>query len=272
MLMRAIQYILLGIYKVTYGLYIRKRYRLKLSPCSESLANGPYLLLANHCNNFDGLFLQCLLSKPIHFVVTDSVFKNRALGGLMSLVGYIPKKKFVSDFKTIRQIIRSTRNGGIVGIFPEGRRSWDGKTVHISKPTYKLIRMLKVPVVTAKIKGAYLSEPRWANNKRYGTVEVELKTLLDAESLSRMSLSEIEEKIMAALEHNEFEWQKDKMIPFKGKGLAEGFERLLFMCPECKKYNTMDSSGERIWCTLLRCGVLSRLVRLYPRKKRIPSD
>lgn len=245
---RTIHYILIGIYKTTYGFYIKKRYRLKLTSDSNVNNKGPYLLLANHCNNFDGLFLQCLLSKPINFVVTDSAFKNRALGSLMSLVGFIPKKKFVSDIKAIRQIIRTTRRGGIVGIFPEGRRSWDGKTVHISKPTYKLIQLLKIPVVTANIKGAYLSEPRWANTKRYGMVEVELKTLLDAKSLSKMSLGDIEQKITIALEHNEFEWQQDKKIEFKGKALAEGFERLLFTCPECHAIGTMKSAGNKVWC------------------------
>ena len=246
---RTIQYIILGLYKTTYGFYIRKRYRLKLTSDSDVNNKGPYLLLANHCNSFDGLFLQCILSKPIHFVVTDSVFKNRALGGLMSLVGFIPKKKFVSDIKTIRQIIRSTRNGGIVGIFPEGRRSWDGKTVHISKPTYKLIQMLNIPVVTARIKGSYLSEPRWANTKRHGLVEVELKTLLSAETLSKMSLADIEKEITAALDHNEFEWQQGKKIPFKGKALAEGFERLLFTCPECNSIGTMKSARDKVSCT-----------------------
>ena len=246
---RTVQYVLLGIYKITYGLYIKTRYRLKLTPNSDVNVKGPYLLLANHCNNFDGLFLQCLLSKPIHFVVTDSVFKNRALGGLMSLVGFIPKRKFVGDIRTIRQIIRTTRSGGIVGIFPEGRRCWDGQSVHITRATFKLIQLLKIPVVTAKIKGAYLSEPRWANNKRFGMVEVELKTLLTAQRLENMTLQEIEAEITQALDHNEFVWQQDKRIPFRGRGLAEGFERLLFTCPECNAIGTMDSSGNRIWCT-----------------------
>ncbi len=270
---RVFHYILLGIYKVTYGLYISKRYKVKLSPNSEFSSKGPYLLLANHCNNFDGLFLQCLLSKPIHFVVTDSVFKNKALGGLMTLVGYIPKKKFVSDTRAIRQIMRTTRNGGIVGIFPEGRRSWDGQSVHITKATYKLIKMLKVPVVTAVIKGAYLSEPRWSNTKRYGMVEVEMKTLLDADTLNNMSLPEIEEKIQAALEHNEFDWQQHHHIAYKGKGLAEGFERLLFTCPECHSLGTMDSMDDRVWCT--SCGAeyyLDEYGYIHSKRGHLPSE
>ncbi len=270
---RTIHYIFLGIYKITYGLYISKRYRLKISPDSDYNVKPPYLLLANHCNNLDGWFLQCILSKPINFVVTDSMFKYRSLGGLLSVVGYIPKKKFVSDIKAIRQIIRTTRNGGIIGLFPEGRRSWDGKTVHIQTPTYRLIQMLKVPVVTAKIMGAYLSDPRWATTKRRGLVEVKLKTILDEKSLASMTLSEIEEKITAALDHNEFDWQRIKNIPYKGKELAKGFERLLFVCPECKNIGTMDSASEKIWCT--SCGAeyfLDQYGYIHSTKGYLPTE
>lgn len=246
---RVFHYILLGIYKISYGLYIRTRYRVKLTENSDDTIKGPYLLLSNHCNNYDGVFLQAIMSKPINFVVTDSVFKNRALGGLLSSVGYIPKKKFVSDIRAIKQIMRTAQNGGIIGIFPEGRRSWDGKTVHISTPTYKLIKKLNLPVVTAKIKGSYLSEPRWANTKRYGMIEIERKTLLSVDDIKGMNEAEIEAKIITALDHNEFEWQDDRKIPFKGKSLAEGFERLLFICPECKGIDTLRSSGSKVHCS-----------------------
>lgn len=246
---KIIHYILLGIYKISYGIYIRRRYRVRLTEDSDQHIKGPYLLLSNHCNNYDGVFLQTILGKPIKFVITDSVFKIRALGGIMSLIGYIPKKKFVSDIKAIKKIMRTAKDGGIIGIFPEGRRSWDGKTVHISEATYKLIRMLKVPVVTAKIMGAYLSEPRWANTKRRGMIEIEMKTLIRAEELAHLSLKDIQDKITAALDHDELAWQQQKKIAFKGKSLAEGLENLLFMCPECKQVGTMHSKDDRVWCS-----------------------
>jgi len=270
---RAFHYTLFGIYKVTYSIYIRSRYRLRLTRDSDHGLKGPYLLLANHCNNFDGIFLQTLLSKPVNFVITDTVFKNRALGGLMKMIGFIPKKKFVSDIKAIKQIVRTAQHGGIVGIFPEGRRSWDGQTVHISESTYKLVRMLKVPVVTAKIKGAYLSEPRWADTKRRGLIEVEVKTLLSAEEIKKMSLAEIAAKVSEALNHNEFEWQHSHQIPFHGKALAKGLERLLFTCPECHKMGTLASEGEKVWCEA--CGAeyyLDQYGFIHSEKGHLPSQ
>jgi len=251
-----ITFLLLGIYQVTYGLYIRIYYRLRSQNRRDIPKKGPYILLANHSNNFDGLFLQYLIKRPIHFVVTDAMFKNKVLRRLLQLVGYIPKRKLVTDSKAIRQIIRTIKQGGIVGIFPEGERNWDGKTGAISPATYRLAELLKVPVVTACIKGSYLSEPRWADTKRRGLVEVCFQTHHINNGL-KPDPAHIQRSIAAALTHNEAIWQKQRKISFDGKALSKGFERLLYVCPSCKRIGTMDSSDTCVLC--LACGASYRL-------------
>ncbi len=247
--------LLLGLYWVSYGLYIRLYYKLRSKDKNVLPKKGPYLLLANHSNNFDGLFLQYIIKRPIHFVVTDAMFKKKVLGKLLELVGYIPKRKLVTDSKAIRQIIRTIKQGGIVGIFPEGGRNWDGKTGSISPATYRLAELLGVPIVTACIKGAYLSEPRWADTKRRGMVEVSFEAH-DVKG-TKPKLKDIERSLAKALTHNEAIWQKQRKIAFKGKALSKGFERLLFVCPTCKRIGTMDSADERVLC--MACGAAYRL-------------
>jgi 1-acyl-sn-glycerol-3-phosphate acyltransferase len=244
---KVVQYILLGLYKVTFGLYIRKRYRARL--VSGIKIKGPFLLLANHCSNYDGLFLQCFMSEPVHYIITDTLFKKKVLRGLFSLAGYIPKKKFVSDARAVKQILRTVWNGGSIGIMPEGERNWDGKTLHISDATYKLVKLLKIPVVTALLNGAYFFEPRWADTKRRGVIEIEMKLLLAPESISQMSVSQIGDSIASALGHSDFNWQRKRMIPYRGKALAEKIERLVFICPECGGIGTLRSGGSEISCS-----------------------
>jgi len=263
--------LLLGLYRVTYGLYIRFFYRLQSLNGNVLPKKGPYLLLANHCNNLDGLFLQCLINRPIHFVVTDAMFKKKTLGQLMEFVGFIPKRKLVTDSKAIRQIIRTIKQGGIVGIFPEGGRSWDGKTGPISPTTYRLAELLGVPVVTACIKGSYLSEPRWADKKRRGVVEVFFQTHFD--NGVKPNLLDIERSVSSALSHNEAVWQKQRKIAFNGKALSKGFERLLFVCPTCKRIGSMVSSDERVRCMV--CGAAYRLDSygfVHAIKGELPAD
>ena len=241
------QYILLVLYHATFGLFVRLRYNLRCTYLSPIPRKGPFFLLGNHTNNFDGLFIQCLFFRPIRFVVTDGMFRKKALARLLNLVEYIPKRKSVSDVAAIRQIIDLVRKGGIVGIFPEGGRNWDGMTGPITPATFRLIEMLKIPVVTANIRGGYLSEPRWADNKRRGRVEVHLQTIIEAES--NLSSAEIEQKILDALSHNEYSWQNEVHIPFRGRGLCKGVERMMFICPVCGSMGTVMSSNKDAWCT-----------------------
>jgi 1-acyl-sn-glycerol-3-phosphate acyltransferase len=238
--------LLLGLYQVTFGLYLRLRFKLKQTNLTPIPTKGPFFLLGNHTNNYDGLFMQCLFSQPIRFVVTDGVFKNKLLSPLLKLVDYIPKRKSVSDVAAIRKIMQVVKDGGIVGIFPEGGRNWDGVTGSITPATFRLIEMLKIPVVTANMRGAYLSDPRWADNKRHGRIEVQLRTVI--ESGSQLNLREIEQKVTDALSHNEYEWQREHRIPFKGRALTKGLERLLFVCPICGSLGTVTSSDNDASC------------------------
>ncbi len=237
---------LLVLFKATFGLFLKFRYNLRCHNKGVIPRKGPYLLLANHCNNLDGLFLQYYIGRPISFVVTDAMFKKKTLGRLMSFVRYIPKRKHVADSGAIRKIIQAAKNNEIIGVFPEGGRNWDGKTSDISPATYRLVKLLGIPVVTARIKGSYLSEPRWADTKRRGIVEIEFQIHFADGRIS--SLDDIGETIKTALAHNEAVWQNIKHIPFKGKSLVKGLERLLYTCPVCKRIGTMSSTGDRLTC------------------------
>ncbi len=265
------QYVLLVIYQATFGLFVRLRYNLHRANLSPIPKKGPFFLLGNHTNNFDGLFIQCLFPRPIRFVVTDGMFKKKVLARLLNLVDYIPKRKSVSDVAAIRKIINLVKQGGIVGIFPEGGRNWDGMTGPITPATFRLIEMLKIPVVVANIRGGYLSEPRWADNKRRGRVDVHLKTVIEADS--PLSASEIEKKIVDALAHNEYDWQLEARVPFRGRGLCKGIERLMFICPVCGALGTVMSSDKDAWCTSCQSRfTLDVYGFLHSQSAPLPSD
>ena len=242
---------ILVIYKITIGLYLRIRYSLVRQGSVRLPKKGPFLLIGNHSNNFDGLFLQCLCPRLIHYVITDAVFRKKTLGRLMHFAGYIPIRKHQSDGRSVRQIIRTLRSDGIVGVFPEGMRNWDGKTGPVLNATTRLIQALDVPIYAAKIKGGYLSEPRWADKKRRGRIEVQFIKLFDTQE-EKPSLAAVEAIVTDALSHDEALWQLEKRIPFKGRALCQGFERLLFVCPACQALGSMESSKKRIWCQ--KCG------------------
>lgn len=234
--------------KLTLGHYMMRLFGYKVYNDHIDKLKPPYIVLANHTNNWDPFLLSMCFPEPVYFVTSDTHFRSAFFRFLFRLVGSIPKTKFVSDPGTTRSIFNIVKHGGIIGIFPEGRRSWDGKTLPILYPTAKLIKSLGIPVVGVVFKGACLSMPRWAKNTRKGQLTMHCSLLLDGDKISSLNTDEIFGIITDGLAHDEYEWQKEVMISFKGKNLAEGLELFLFCCPNCKSIGKMKSSNSEFRC------------------------
>ncbi|EOD00730.1 lysophospholipid acyltransferase family protein [Caldisalinibacter kiritimatiensis] len=238
--------------QLTLGTYLKKSHNIKADTKDIDNLKPPFLLLGNHTNFWDPFYMGIYIDEPVYYVTSDAHFRIRSLRFLLKLIGAIPKTKFLSDLRTVKEIIRVKKNKGIVGIFPEGKRNWDGKTEKILYPTAKLVKMLKIPVVVSLMKGAHLAKPRWAKHSRKGEIFISYKKILTPEEISSLSTDEIYEKLCQALAHDEYEYQKKHMIPFKGKKLAENLELFIFTCPHCKTIGSLKSDDNKFYCT--SCG------------------
>ncbi len=235
--------------RITLGNYMRYLLSYRITNNEIAGLKPPYIVLANHTNFWDPFLLSMCFPEPVYFVTSDTHFRHPVLRWLLKFVGAIAKTKNVSDPQTIKDIIRTTRNGGIIGIFPEGQRSWDGKTLPLLYPTAKLIKSLKLPVVTVLFKGAYLSMPRWAKKSRKGDLHMLCSKLLDANELSSLTTDEIYARMTESLSHDEYEYQKEKMIRYKAAHQAENLQLFLFCCPECNAIGTLNSRNKDFFCS-----------------------
>ncbi len=210
--------------------------------------NPPYVILSNHVNNLDPFFINAYVDKPISYLASDEYFRNPILKNLLKFTGAVPKTKFKSDFTAIKEIIKMKNKNRIIGIFPEGKRSWDGTTDEFLKPTLKLLKLLKIPVVAVTLKGAHLSSPRWADKMRKGKIIISYKKILSGEEIKEYSLDKINEIIISELQHDEYNFQYKNMNYYKGKKLAEKLELFIFTCPKCKSINNMKSKNDNFFC------------------------
>jgi 1-acyl-sn-glycerol-3-phosphate acyltransferase len=175
---------------------------------------------------------------------------------LLSVLGAIPKTKGVADMETVRHILHIRDGGGVIGVFPEGQRSWDGRTLPLLDSTAKLVRLAKVPVLTPLFKGGYLSHPRWARSPRRGCLTVQFQLGLTAAEASTLSSEEIHRRLTQLLDYDEHAYQQSAMIPFRGRHLAEHLEHVLFLCPHCNGMATLRSEDDRYSCEA--CGYTVR--------------
>ena len=68
------------------------------------------------------------------------------------------------------------------------------------------------------------------------------------EELAELSVEEITEIIRRDTYVNAYEEQRKNPYDYSGENLAECVERILYVCPECKKIGTLHSSGNFLKC------------------------
>jgi len=214
----------------------------------------PFVVVANHASILDPFILSGFLSEPVYWITSDGNMRTRLMKALLRLVGSIPKSKLIPDIETVGWTVEVIRKrGGVVGIFPEGQATWDGTTLPLIPSTAKLLKLLKVPVLGAVIKGAYLSLPRWTWARRRGRMEIEWKRLLEPEELRALSAEEILARLEAGLAHDEAAWEAERGWRFWALRRAEHLELALYQCPACETVGSMRSRRDRFFC--VSCGL-----------------
>lgn len=114
--------------------------------------------------------------------------------------------------------------------------------------TAKLVKSLKVPVLTATLQGAHLSFPRWAIKSRRGRIVIRYQVSLTPDSIAAMSTQEIHRVLGNSLSYSEYNFQRQNHILFSGRKLAENLELYLFICPKCHSLCSLVSKGDTITC------------------------
>jgi 1-acyl-sn-glycerol-3-phosphate acyltransferase len=153
--------------------------------------------------------------------------------------------------QTVKQMLKTLKEGHSVCLFPEGNRSFNGLTGKILPSIGKVAQCSGAKLVTYRIEGGYLTQPRWSLSLRRGRLKGSLINVYSAETLKQMTGDQINRAICKDLHEDAYETQKRERIAYKGKNLALGLESTVFLCPDCGKIGTLHSRGARLFC---ECG------------------
>lgn len=232
------------------GLQIRKIGMEGLRP--------PYLVLATHHAFMDFYVTPlCLFPHRANYVSELEGFEHYGEWPYRQ-VGCLGTRKFVNDVALVRNIRRCMERGGILVLYPEARYANVGTSSLLPPSTAKLIRYLKVPVVTINMKGNYLQSPIWNLKKRKGVrLEAEERLLLTAEEAGTLPLEEIQRAVQEALSYDEYAWQAQTGMAIDVPWRAEGLEHPLYQCPACGTEFQMASQGAELFCSA--CGARWRM-------------
>jgi len=222
--------------------------------------SSPFFVVAAHRNYLDPLFVSAALGRRIHFISTFKLFRQPLKAAFYSRLGAIPRTRFRSDFRTVRGIADVLRCDGIVGIFPEGERSWTGSTNSWKPEVLRLFRAFPdVPVLPVRIDGNYRIWPRWASGIRRAKLKV---TFMNPVMIRKdQSPAELEILLREKVEPD------DSSAACRKRPGAGGIGKLLYRCPACRSFGTVsERDHSRAVCS--SCGELFELLPDYTLRYR----
>lgn len=218
----------------------------------------PHIILCNHMNRLDFLFLvsKPRLKRKFNYVISiDGVMDADVTIFLQEFImrnyGAIIKRKFTNDLRLIKNIKKSvTELKQDMIMYPEARYSFDGRLSTLPESLGKMIKLFGLPVETCTMHGNYIRTPQWHQRKIKNKfpLQANIKGLLTKEEVASKSVDEINQMIKEALYFNEYEFVKENNILVTDKKRAQGLHRILYQCPHCKEEFAMKSEGTKIWC------------------------
>lgn len=209
------------------------------------------VVLSNHQTDADAFCILTSFNRPVYPVATDSIFAGKFRSAFFSFLGVVAKKKGVGDFHAAVKMHEIIKNKGSLLIFPEGNRSYCEFQFHIPPNTAALLKKFKATVVLFNLRGGTGKSPRFKNKNRKGRFTGEIKRVLKYEEYSAMDDGELLSLIKEELKV----FDSESGRKFRSAKRAEFSERIFFVCPVCKKTETVYSKGKYLFCR--RCGTLA---------------
>ncbi len=114
--------------------------------------NSKAVICCNHTSGWDAVMLAvCCNTRQVCFMGKKELFKNKILAYLFYKAGSFPVDRDGNDFGAIKKAQNILKNNGLICIFPEGTRSYDGQ-MHQGKAGAALIAVgTKSPIVPISI-------------------------------------------------------------------------------------------------------------------------
>ncbi len=224
-------------------------YRAEPAPKTE----GPCLILSNHATDFDPILVGLSFPEHMYYVAGENVMRMGFLSKIVSrYASVIQRVKGTTDAEAALQILRTLRKGRNVCMFAEGNRTFTGETLPVVPATSKLVKLSRSTLVTYRLTGGYLSTPRWSTHRRKGKMTGAVVGVYPPEKIKKMTEAEVAELLARDLYENAYERQEKTPVAFKGKALAETLETALYLCPKCRRIDTLHSREDRFFCD---CGL-----------------
>jgi 1-acyl-sn-glycerol-3-phosphate acyltransferase len=152
---------------VVVGPPVRALYRTKVEGAEHVPAEGPAILASNHLSFSDSVFLAVALERKITYLAKSEYFEGPGVKGwatknFMLATGQVPIDRTGGEASlgAIGTGVRVLREGHLLGIYPEGTRSPDGRLYRGRTGPVRMALAAPAPVIPVVMIGTDRIQPK----------------------------------------------------------------------------------------------------------------
>jgi len=140
-------------------LLVHTVYRLEKSGLEHIPESGPAVLVCNHVSYVDALVIAAASPRPVRFVMDHQIFRIPVLGFVFRTGRAIPIAPAREDPEALARaydaIAQALEGGDLIGIFPEGKITFDGQLNPFRPGVKRIVERTPVPVVPLALRGLW---------------------------------------------------------------------------------------------------------------------
>jgi 1-acyl-sn-glycerol-3-phosphate acyltransferase len=144
--------------------------RILWRPWTEGVENvptqGPAIIVSNHLSFSDSFFMPLMVSRKVTFLAKSDYFTGRGIKGLFTKMffagaGQVPVDRSGgrASEAALLTALRILNEGNLLGIYPEGTRSGDGRLYRGRTGVARMALEAGVPVIPVAMIGTYEIQP-----------------------------------------------------------------------------------------------------------------
>lgn len=193
--------------ELTLAPYLRWAYRVKVEGAETFPMEGPVIVVANHTSFWDSFFVPLCVPRRVVFLAKAEYWDSWRTRWLVKSLGMIPIRRDIraKSLAALETGIEFLKSGGVLGLYPEGTRSPDGRLYRGRTGVARLALGANSPVVPIGLTGSREMMPKGARfPKLRGNVTVKFGPPMTFEKYSemdnpRLALRSITDEIMFAI-------------------------------------------------------------------------
>lgn len=240
-----------GVVKLGLGI-ANKLYGVKFSYDYDpaTIKNQPTILMSTHASRLEFIYtVYGFGRKDTNIVCGYQNIMQKGLYPILTRLGVISKYLYQPDFACVKNMLRVLKRNGALALFPEGIQSTSGSTHPINPATVQFIKRSKANIVVCKTNGAYLATNRYSSDRKKGHIEANYSLLFTPSMLEELTEDQIYDRLLKKISYNDFEFNKTARNKYVGKKPnADGIDKILYKCPNCKAEHTLRVENGVILC------------------------